>query len=142
MDLNGNNILTLKLFPIPIGPSNIILENIFFQSGKLMFIEGEERYIITKLLKLHVFDINSLVENYEKNGELMCSPGDHESQTEFKFRSVCLQGQNISYNDDTDDEVTIISDKVSVSVYVSSRSEMVARKYKMSFWLLERVKKS
>ena len=136
MDLNGNNILTLKLFPIPIGPSNIILENIFFQSGKLMFIEGEEeRYIITKLVKLHVFDINSLVDNYEKNGKLMCSPGDHESQTEFKSRSVSLQSQNISYNDDTaDDEVTIISDKVSVSLYISSRSEMVARKYKLSFW--------
>ena len=38
MDLNGNNILSLRLFPIPIGPSNIILANIFFQSGK-----GERR---------------------------------------------------------------------------------------------------
>ena len=128
-----------------IGPSNIILENIFFQSGKLMFIEGKgdyegnevyEGYSTIKLDKLHVFDINSVVEKYEKDGELMCSLSDHESQTSFKSRSVCLKDTdqaNISYSDEFDD-VTIITDKVSVSLYVSSNADLFASKLKLSFW--------
>ena len=133
MDLNGNNILRVS----PYDPSNIHLENTFFQSGKLMFIEGKSyqgnRYSTIKLDKLHVFDINSVMEKYEKDGELMCSLSDHESQTSFKSRSVCLKDTdqaNISYSDD----VTIITDKVSVSLYVSSRADLFARKLKLSFW--------
>ena len=128
MDFLGNRILTVELDPL--NALSYSFEHHFIQSGKLVFFElnsGE------KLTKLHVFDMKSVNEVYEKKGEVMCSSSGHDSQTSFKSRSISIKDRNFRYTYD-DDDVKIRSDKASVSLYVYDDTEMVARKSKFSFW--------
>ena len=89
----------------------------------------EEKFY-NELTKLHVFDMNSVIENYDKNGELTCSSSEHERKSSFKSRSICLEDMDISNNDD----MTICKDKASVSIYTFDNTDMDALKSKFSFW--------
>ena len=129
MDFLGNRILTL----VDQEPLDIAMwSDHFFQSGKLVFFEMNTN---VKFAKLHVFDMQSVSEEYEKNGEVMCGSSDHESQASFKSRSISIEHRNFRYNDDND-EVSILTDKASVTLYVYDTTDMrmVARKSKFSFW--------
>ena len=85
-----------------------------------------------KLAKLHVFDMSTVMENYNKNGELVCSSRQHESEFSFKSRSISLEGRYLLL-----DQYSVIfeeADKASVTIYTSSYDEMVVLKSKLSFW--------
>ena len=79
-----------------------------------------------------MFDMKSVMENYAKNGELVCSSSQHESESSFKSRSICLDKYSLPEWDvsfiDTD------TDKASISIFAWWRSEMFALKSKLSFW--------
>ena len=128
MDFLGNRILTVEVDPS--NPLDDVFLNHFFQSGKFVFFETS---YCDLLAKLHVFDMNSVNEDYEKNGELICSSSGHESQTSFKSRSICIKHRNFRYTN-SDYLGTILADKDSVSLYAYGRKDLVARKSKLSFW--------
>ena len=120
MDLLGNRILRVKADPFFQPPS--------IQSGKMMFFESFNE----ELAKLHVFDMSTVMENYNKNGELVCSSRQHESESSFKSRSISLEARYLLL-----DQYSVIfeeADKASVTIYTSSYDEMVVLKSKLSFW--------
>jgi len=103
------------------------------KSDHIIFIRGCNHHLAKLVLAPSLmFPVS---EEYEKNGEVMCGSSDHESQASFKSRSISIEHRNFRYNDDND-EVSILTDKASVSLYVYDTTDMrmVVRKSKFSFW--------
>ena len=127
MDLLGNRILTVTVDPNPLNTSHPVFVHPFFQSGRMMFFEEK---LYNEFTKLHVFDMNSVIEYYDKKGELMCLSSEHESQFSFKSRSICVEELDFH----SQDYVTIYQDKASISIYTYKPAKMGALKSKFSFW--------